>query len=534
MNSEQIDILCITEHWRKGTELIFSFSNHRVGSSFCRVNTIHGGSLILLQNNIKCKERKDIVSLSKECTIEMSCVELEQFIIVCVYRPGSSDYFKFEEVLDQALSKLKKSNKHLIEITVCDAPIFSEWATVGIYKSRQRLYELYAERQFNTTEKFQNYVKLYSKTFKVVCQIAKKKYISDKILNSVDKVKSTWKIINAETGKLKSNESDYKININGKIITEDLEIANEFEKFFTRIPVELTKTLNSSTPIAESLLKSNVPMCNVEFKFSHVNKYCILKAFKLLNIKRTPDLWSISVHLINSLIEIVAPELALIFNNCIDSGVFPDLMKFSKLMPLFKSGSTADPFNFRPISVLPTFSKIFEKIILHQLQKHFESNELLHNKQFGFTRGRSTTDAGIKLLETIYEAWDQSHDAYGVFCDLSKAFDCVQHQTLIRKLHHYGIQGTALDFVTSYLSGRTQSVVINDKRSPGSLVTMGVPQGSILGPFLFLVYINDLPHLVRDEHEIVLFADDTSLLFKVKRGQNSLDDVNRALSKIIH
>ncbi|CAH2095400.1 unnamed protein product [Euphydryas editha] len=129
---------------------------------------------------------------------------------------------------------------------------------------------------------------------------------------------------------------------------------------------------------------------------------------------------------------------------------------------------------------------------------------------------------------------DQSHDAYGVFCDLSKAFDCVQHQTLIRKLHHYGIRGTALDFVTSYLSGRTQSVVINDKRSPGSLVTMGAPQGSILGPFLFLVYINDLPHLVRDDHEIVLFADDTSILFKVKRGQNSLDDVNRALSKIIH
>ncbi|CAH2096769.1 unnamed protein product [Euphydryas editha] len=190
-------------------------------------------------------------------------------------------------------------------------------------------------------------------------------------------------------------------------------------------------------------------------------------------------------------------------------------MKFSKLVPLFKSGSTADPSNFRLISVLPTFSEIFEKVILNQLQKHFESNELLHNKQFGFTRGRSTTDAGIKLLETIFEAWDQSHDAYSVFCDLSKAFDCVQHQTLIRKLHHYGIRGTALEFVTSYLSGRTQSVVINGKRSPGSLVTMGVPQGSILGPFLFLVHINDLPHLVRDDHEIVLFADDTSLLFKV-------------------
>ncbi|KAA5661936.1 hypothetical protein F3G62_32085, partial [Pseudomonas aeruginosa] len=100
---------------------------------------------------------------------------------------------------------------------------------------------------------------------------------------------------------------------------------------------------------------------------------------------------------------------------------FPDLMKHSKVIPLFKSGSTDDPSNYRPISVLPTLSKIFEKIILTQLLEHFNSNNLLHNKQFGFTRGRSTTDAGAYLVKNIFKSWEESHDCLGIFCDLSKA-----------------------------------------------------------------------------------------------------------------
>ncbi|GBP14679.1 Probable RNA-directed DNA polymerase from transposon BS [Eumeta japonica] len=115
---------------------------------------------------------------------------------------------------------------------------------------------------------------------------------------------------------------------------------------------------------------------------------------------------------------------------------------------------------------------------------------------------------------------------------ISKAFDCVHHETLIGKLRHYGVTGRALDLLKSYLSNRVQRVDVNGKKSSGSIVHMGVPQGSILGPFLFLVYINDLPSLVKDAHEIVLFADDTSLLFKVKRQQPTYDDVNNAISKV--
>ncbi|GBP40237.1 Probable RNA-directed DNA polymerase from transposon BS [Eumeta japonica] len=156
----------------------------------------------------------------------------------------------------------------------------------------------------------------------------------------------------------------------------------------------------------------------------------------------------------------------------------------------------------------------------------------MSNKQFGFTRGRSTIDAGVELVQHVFGAWEDLRDAISIFCDLSQAFDCVYHETLIEKLRHYGVTGRALDLLKSYLSNRVQRVDVNGIKSSGSIVHMGVPRGSILGPFLFLVYINDLPSIVKDVHEIVLFADDTTLLFKAKKQQPTYDDVNNAISKV--
>ena len=414
-----------------------------------------------------------------------------------------------------------------------DRKKFNDWATVGIHRSRSKLYELYYERTYNHTPEFVEYVKKYSKTFKSVCYAAKQIFLSEKIKNADDKIKAVWKVINNETGKTKQHCNRYKLKLDNRCVTSDLDVAAEFEKFFSSIPVETTKCLKSSSVKAGIILKNNVTKCSTIFNFHHIDSQCVIKTFRTLNPKKTEDLWGISVKVVSSIIDSVAPLLALIFNKCIEMGIFPDLMKHSKVIPLFKNGNKSDPSNFRPISILPTFSKIFEKIMLNQLLSHFRENNLMHNNQFGFTRGRSTTDAGSKLINFIFDAWEHCQDAIGIFCDLSKAFDCVHHETLILKLKHYGVSDIASSLIASYLGNRIQKVVINGVTSQGSPVLMGVPQGSILGPFLFLVYINDLPYMVNNLHDIVLFADDTSLVFKIDRNQKMFDDVNEAVSRVL-
>ena len=140
-------------------------------------------------------------------------------------------------------------------------------------------------------------------------------------------------------------------------------------------------------------------------------------------------------------------------------------MKIAKVVPIFKSGDKKDPSNYRPISVLPALSKIFEKLVYNQLFDHFIDNNIFHKHQFGFIRNCSTADAAHKLVSAILESWDSRYDVFGVFCDLLKAFDCVEHRTLLKKLSYYGIQNKSLELIESYLTDRKQQVEINKKKS---------------------------------------------------------------------
>lgn len=414
--------------------------------------------------------------------------------------------------------------------------MFRAWATDGIRRSRDVLYELYERKSYTPNPDFQNYVRKYSKIFKQVCIQAKSAYISEQIKKADDKVKMTWKVINRETGRGKFKTSDICLKIEDKIVTDKTQIANYLENFFTNIPIETTKYLQASPVAAEKLFKENIKMTTIQFPpfvFKSITSTDILNAFRSLTIKKSEDIWGLSVKAIQAIIVNVAPFLATIFNTCIKDGVFPDLMKYSKIVPIFKAGCATDASNYRPVSVLPTLSKIFERIMLNQMLTYFNNTGLLHKNQFGFTKGRSTEDAGSTLIKTILGAWEEWHDAIGVFCDLSKAFDCVNHDTLILKLKLYGIKDKSLDLLISYLSNREQKVAIENVISKGSQVKIGVPQGSILGPFLFLVYINDLPYTINQSmSNIVLFADDTSLIFKVNRKDRDLVQPNSTLDAI--
>ncbi|KAG6453216.1 hypothetical protein O3G_MSEX008022 [Manduca sexta] len=487
--------------------------------------------LLIVKLNCESNRSKNIVQFRPLTQYNLQKFSARLNLVLPMLTCGSDNPNNMFKTLLNGITNIFNKTCSVKSVPLKNKISFSAWATNGIRRSRDVLYELYDRRSFTPDVEFNNYVRTYSQIFKRVCRYAKAAYISSHIKNSDNRIKTTWKIINTETGKNKTNDK-ILLNINDELVSDKYRIANYFEHFFTNIPFETTKCLPSSPGAAESFLKQNVDLSIPNFEFEFVTHSDIIKVFKSLNIKSTEDLWGLSVKALQSVIDNIAPILAEIFNCCVRDGIFPDLMKVSKVVPIFKAGCSNTPSNFRPISILPALSKVFEKLMLNQMLVFFNKNGISHNRQFGFTKGRSTQDAGRALVKAVLDAWEGSQDALGVFCDLSKAFDCVDHKTLILKLHYYGIRGIGLKLISSYLSGRNQKVFIDNVSSAGSAVRIGVPQGSILGPFLFLVYINDLPYMVDNMADVVLFADDTSIIFKLNRRDENLGEPHKVLSLI--
>ena len=216
--------------------------------------------------------------------------------------------------------------------------------------------------------------------------------------------------------------------------------------------------------------------------------------------------------------------LTVIINQMLNVGIFPDSLKISKVIPIYKKNDNTIFSNYRPISLLPSISKIFEKIILEQITTYLDSNNLIHKHQYGFRKNHSTEYAALHIVNYLNYELDRNRTPTNVYLDLSKAFDTLSHNILIRKLKHYGVCDSALNLMKSYLEDRKQFVQFDECISEMKAIHKGVPEGSIPGPLLFLIYINDIPNS-SNLFNFLMYADDTTLFCCLE----DIDSVNKEL-----
>ena len=291
----------------------------------------------------------------------------------------------------------------------------------------------------------------------------------------------------------------------GITFTSQTDIVEKFNDFFTSIANNLDRNL----PVNETCPTSYVIPQRSSFLLSPVIENEVFKIVSDLKITKT-QLNHLPVKIFKIIFPHIAPKFCKLINLTFSYGEFPKSFKISRISQIYKSGLRSDPSNYRPIASIPYFSKILEKCLCNQLVSYFDSFSLFTNVQYGFRKNNSTCDALLKLTESIYKSFNSKNHQLNVFIDLRKAFDTVSHSVLLSKLEKYGVRGTALNLINSFLCDRKQYVQMGKNSSSLKDINIGVPQGSNLGPILFLIYVNDFPE-ISSEFESVLFADDTAL-----------------------
>ena len=424
------------------------------------------------------------------------------------------------------------TNKHAPLVKMSKKEIkthYRPWVTKGIIKSYKTKIKLYKTKIKTKTKEDTIKYKKFSNKLTHVKKAAKIAYYKKLFSESSNNPKKTWKLINdlVRYKKTTTNSIDFMKDKNNQIIKDPGKIGDIFNEYFINIGPNLgdSCTVTTNTNHYTSSLISN------SFILSPVTITEVNKLLKNLDINKNngPD------ELPNKFIKLghkcIAPILTYLINQCFCKGIFPDVLKISTVIPIHKSGDYDLPTHFRPITLTSIFSKIIERCIHGQLTKFFHKFKLIHDNQYGFQRGLSTEMAIQRVYENLATRLDAKEVSCAIFLDLRKAFDSVNHGLLINKLFRHGIRGAPLKLISSFLENRKQCVFVNGVKSGFETVKCGVPQGSVLGPLLFLCFINDLPK-VSSVFETLLFADDACLISSSSSTTTLENQTNSELKQI--
>ena len=432
-------------------------------------------------------------------------------------------YNEIDSILN-IMAPLKKQTKK--ELRLENRP----WITKGILISMRKRDALYKQltKENNPIEKMliSNKHKKYRNLIVTLLRRSKANHYNNYFEQNKQNVKKTWDGIRSILSVTKKNPTKIDhLNYNGKIATNNAEKANVLNDFFTNIGKNVEKNIPKSKKHFQEFLNNPNTKSVSNNQCSPAEIFDIIKDFA---ISKASGPHSIPTKLLKISAPIIVPILTKLTNKSLNQGIFPRILKFANVCPIFKKGDFNKCENYRPISLLSNLGKILEKIMYTRIGSFFEECNILFENQFGFRKSHSTDHALISIVEKIRKNLDNRLYTCGVFVDLAKAFDTVNHDILIKKLEHYGIKNSYSDWFKSYLSNRKQYVTIADSKSTMQTVTCGVPQGSVLGPLLFLIYINDMNTVVKNSI-VHHFADDTNLLSSDKNLKKLKNKINKEL-----
>ena len=357
-----------------------------------------------------------------------------------------------------------------------------------------------------------DYKKYRNKT-KTLIRQAKKHHFSEAVTNLKD-TKSIWKHLRTANKKTSAcdNALPDELEINGQQYTNSQDIAFKLNDYFASISeyINTNDVITSAPDLTklETYISSKIPL-DTFFRIPKITVNQVSEFINGLNPAKATGLDGIGPRILKLASTVLSPSITALINKSIETATFPDQLKMAKLYPIHKGGSKSDPANYRPISILPTISKIFEKHINKHLVAFLNKYKVIHANQSGFRQKHSCQTALVKLIDQWMACIDRGDIVGSVFLDFRKAFDLVDHSILIDKLSLYKCQGPDLNLISSYLQSRQQVIDSGKGLSTPAYIKSGVPQGSILGPTLFLIFINDLP-LHMEYCDIDLFADDAT------------------------
>lgn len=502
----------------------------------------HDGQIITLNNLIKLNKSHSI-QLTEFKRI-FSKANIQQFL----YDLGQEDWYKLYNItVENKFTYFYNIFKYYFNINFPliksrHKPLKNNWIDEKIRQERHKLVNSTKALRKNKNQHAKLIIKRHKRYYKKLIFQKKRNYFNNKIRNCDNVTRTAWQLVNSELGRGREYSlTKIVLKVGNKIVDDPNNVANTLNNYYADMVEKCIIPKLTKSRFCNSNLMS--PVSQQKFQFRTISDKQLIEIIDSLKNKWSAGYDGIPTKILKDAKLLLLKPLLHVINACLISGIYPKELKKSKIIPIFKKGDTKEISNYRPISIQPSLSKVFEKCMLIQLVNYFEVHNFLDNEQHGFRQNKSTITAIISYIETIIDKLEKGEHVVTTFLDMSKAFDSVSHSLLIEKLNSYGISGKELTLIKSYLEDRQQyvetkhicgnSVVITNSMTRG--VAYSVPQGSVLGPFLFLCYLGGLPDCISKlgiNNKLCIFADDVNLTVSNKNYDKVLSDSSLAKDKL--